>query len=109
MLICLADIYVKSESGYIEFVVRVRGETLKFIDLFASENEVTRSRVVEEFLDMAISIVRGTLVRADQMLAEGSTVNDIQQVMREAFTATKPSTQKKAKTSVMKSEVTPLK
>ena len=99
----------QAEDGYVEFVVRAKGETLKLIDLFAYENGVNRSAVVEGFLDMAISLVSGTLVRADQMLAEGATMNDVQQVMREAFTATKPRMAKKAKTNVIKSEVTQLK
>lgn len=98
-----------AENGYVEFVVRARGETLNFIDSFASKNGETRVYVVEQFLDMAISIVRGTLVRADQMLAEGATMEEIQQFMRAAFTATKPNTSKKTKTNVIKSEVTQLK
>lgn len=98
-----------AENGYVEFVVRARGETLNFIDSFASENGETRVHVVEQFLDMAISIVRGTLIRADQMLSEGATIDDVRQVMHEAFTATKPNTPKKTKVNVIKSEVTQLK
>lgn len=99
----------QAEDGYVEFVVRAKGETLKLVDLFAYENGVSRSAVVEGFLDMAISLVGGTLVRADKMLAEGATMNDVQQVMREAFTAKNPSAQIKAKTNVITSEVTQLK
>lgn len=99
----------QAEDGYVEFVVRAKGETLKLIDLFAYANGVSRSTVVTEFLDMALALVNGTLVRADQMLAKGATAHDVQQVMREAFTATKPNTPKRAKTKVIKSEVTQLK
>lgn len=99
----------QAEDGYVEFVVRAKGETLKFIDLFAHKNEMSRSAVVAWFLEMAISRTSGTLDRTVQMLAEGATQDDVLQVWREEFTATKANTQKKAKTNVIRTEVTPLK
>lgn len=99
----------QAEDGYVEFVVRAKGETLKLIDLFAYENGMSRSTVVTKFLDMAVSNVCDTLVQADQMLSEGATSEEIQQFMQVALTATRPNTQKKTKINVIKSEVTQLK
>ena len=99
----------QADDGYVEFFVRAKGETLKFIDLFANKNQMSRSAVVAWFLDMAISRTSGTLDQTVQMLAEGATQDDVLQVWREAFTEPKPNKQKKTKTNVIRTEVTRLK
>lgn len=90
----------KAAEGRAEFMVSIAGETLAFVDQFAKHNGVTRSEVVQEFLDMAIAKIRGTVVRADQMLADGASMDDVQNVIREAFSVPEPRTEEPNKESV---------
>lgn len=70
-----------------EFMVTLAGGTLAFVDQMAQHNNVSRSRVVQEVLDMAIGLVRDTVVQAGKMLDDGASIEEVQLVMRKAFTA----------------------
>lgn len=79
-----------TEGTRAEFMISLSGETLKFVNWMAENNDVSRARVVQEFLDLAIHIVHSTVTHADQMLSNGASMDDIQAVMRQAFTAPRP-------------------
>lgn len=68
-----------------EFMVTLAGGTLAFVDQMAQHNNVSRSRVVQEILDMAIALVRDTVVQAGKMLDGGASIDEVQGVMRQAF------------------------
>ena len=99
----------QAENGYVEFSVLAKGDTLELIDWLANENGLSRSTIAGGLLDLAISLVSNVSTQAHQMLTDGATTDDIQQFMRDAYAARKPSTQKKAKTNVINTEATPLK
>lgn len=71
-------------------MISLSGGLLDFVNQMAVENEVSRSKVVQELLEMAIRIVHGTAEQANRMLAEGATQDEIESLMRKAFTAPKP-------------------
>ena len=79
-----------NEGTRAEFMISLSGETLKFVNWMAENNDVSRARVVQEFLDMAIHIVQSTAAHADQMLANGASMEEIQVVMRQAFAVPRP-------------------
>lgn len=76
-----------ADGSRAEFMISLSGETLRFVDSMAENNDVSRARVVQEFLDMAIRIVQGAVAHAGQMLANGASMDEIQAVMRQAFAA----------------------
>ncbi len=75
------------EGTRAEFMISLSGETLKFVSQMAESNGVSRAAVVQEFLDMAIHIVQSTVTKADRMLTDGASMDEVQSVMRQAFSA----------------------
>ena len=78
----------KSEQGSTEFMVRLAGGTLNFIDQYALASGLTRSAVVEAFLDMAIARVGNAVADAEMVLLNGGTDDDAALVMRTALQTT---------------------
>lgn len=74
-----------AEGTRAEFMVSLSGGPLEFVDQMAEHNGVSRSRVVHEFLEMAITLVRNAAFQADQMLANGASMEEIERIMSQAF------------------------
>ena len=75
----------KVEEGSTEFMVRLEGGTLNFIDQFAAVNGISRSAVVEAFLDMAIARVGNAVADAERVRSEGGTDADAARTLSQAF------------------------
>lgn len=74
-----------TEGTRAEFTVSLSGGPLEFVDQMAQHNNVSRSRVVHEVLEMAIALVRNTAFRADQMLSNGASMEEVERIMSQAF------------------------
>lgn len=84
-------------------MISLSGETLAFVDSIVQHNQVSRSTVVQELLELAITLVHGTAVLGDKMLTEGATLDEVQSLMRKTFQAPR------AKTEVLLEYAVPLK
>jgi len=62
----------KAAEGSAEFMIRIRGGMLDFIDQFAAAGGNSRSQVVELLLDEAISRMGNAVAEAQYMIAEGA-------------------------------------
>jgi hypothetical protein len=76
----------QANEGYAEFMVRVSGDTLNFIDLFASSNGVTRTDVVAAFLDLAIKRLGEEMGRALERMKQGDSAEDAMASVRNELT-----------------------
>lgn len=78
----------KASEGSVEFMIRLQGGTLAFIDLFATTNNVSRSSVIEAFLDMAISRVGIAVSEATDLRATGATDEQVASCLHRALQTT---------------------
>jgi hypothetical protein len=75
----------QAAEGSVEFVVRLSGGTLNYIDQLASSIDVTRSKVIEELVDYAIHrLARGT-TEAELVIADGGSEEAVADAFRTAL------------------------
>ncbi|MDR3414259.1 MAG: hypothetical protein P4L87_25410 [Formivibrio sp.] len=75
----------KAAEGSAEFMVRVQGEILAFVDRFAEVAGYTRSQMVQQFLDMAIAQIGIATAEVEQMQKNGVSEEQIAAHLRQAF------------------------
>jgi hypothetical protein len=61
----------QAHEGYAEFTVRASGDTLNFIDLYATSNGIARTEVIAAFLDLAINRIGHAMGRALERMKQG--------------------------------------
>lgn len=71
----------KAAEGRVEFMLSLGGGMLKFIDRMVLANGSSRSEVLFELIEMAISRVAWVKVHADQMWADGATDEEVHAFM----------------------------
>ena len=88
----------KANEGSAEIMVRMSGGTLNFIDQFAQHQNISRTQVIETFLDMAIAVVANAVAEAELAMENGASEEVVSALMAEAFkSAPKPETIEKYK------------
>lgn len=80
----------KAAEGHVEFMVGLGGGMLSFIDRMVLASGSSRSQVLFDLLEMAISRMALVEVQADHMWAEGATDEEVQAFMSESLRSAPP-------------------
>lgn len=80
----------KSAEGRVEFTVGLGGGMLAFIDRMVLASGSSRSQVLFDLLEMAISRIALLEVQAEDMWAKGATDEEVQAFMAESLRSTPP-------------------
>lgn len=80
----------KAAEGRVEFMVSLGGGMLAFIDRMVLASGSSRSQVLFDLLEMAISRMAFVEVQAEEMWAAGATDEEVQTFMFEALRSTPP-------------------
>lgn len=78
----------RSSEGRAEFMLTLSGGKLAFIDQLAKVQGDTRSQVIDALLDMAIAKMVNAAIKADHMMANGATDQEIETCLMKALATT---------------------